>query len=217
MQRLKNELKLAGSNLYIICAALLIALTFFAIAAGDLVNLSCIGFEVIYPFFAAITIGEWGKTRADDNYDVIAAQGKSLFSWVIMRYIAIFSLTSLFALLGMASIFLIRKEMPLWEIMLTYFSTAFCLTSFGTLIGLCYSQEHIATLVCGIVWLVELMARGLLRVPGMEYFYLFIRLAGDPNGFWVANKTIIFIIGVAMWFVIYWICRRKPSQGAAYQ
>lgn len=93
----------------------------------------------------AVAIGEWGKTRADDNFDVIAAQSKSLFNWVVMRYIAIFSLTSLFAILSMVAVFLIRKEIPLWELVFTYFSTAFCPTSFGVLIGLGFSREHIAT------------------------------------------------------------------------
>ena len=137
-------------------------------------NLSCIGFEVVFPIFAAIAIGEWGKTRADDNYDVIAVQSRSMFNWVLMRYIVIFGLTSMFAILDMIAVFLIRKEMPLGELAFTYFPTAFCLTSFGALIGLLYSREHIATLACGIVWLVELMVRGLLRIPGVEYFYLFI-------------------------------------------
>lgn len=209
MQKLKNELKLAGSNLYIICAALLVAFMLLALFAGDLLNLSCIGFEVIFPFFAAIAIGEWGKTRADDSFDVIAAQSKSLFNWVLIRYIAIFSLTSTFAILSMVAVFLIRKEMPLWELALTYFSTAFCLTSFGMLIGLQYSWEHIATLACGIVWLVELMARGLLRITGVEYFYLFIRLAGDQNNIWSINKVILFTIGATLWFVIYWTCKNK--------
>ena len=151
MQKLKNEFRLAGSNLYIICAALLAALMLCALFAGDLLNLSCISFEVLFPFFAAIAIGEWGKTRADDNFDVIAAQSKSLFNWVLMRYIAILSLISIFAILGMATLFLIRKEMPLWELVFTYFLTAFCLTSFGAMIGLRYSWVHMATLACGIV------------------------------------------------------------------
>lgn len=206
MQKIKNELKLAGSNFYIICVVLMAVLTLFALFAGDLLDLSCIGFEVIFPFFAAIAIGEWGKMRADDNYDVIAAQSKSLFNWVVMRYIAIFSLTSLFAILSMVAVSLIRKEMPLWELVLTYFPTAFFLTSFGTLIGLWCSREHIATLACSIVWLAELMLRGLLRISGVEYFYLFIRFAGDQNNIWFINKTIIFTLGAILWFAIYWTC-----------
>lgn len=35
-----------------------------------------------------------------------------------MRYIAIFSLTGLFAILGMTAVSLIRKEMPLWLLVL---------------------------------------------------------------------------------------------------
>lgn len=212
MQKLKNELTLAGSNLYIICVALVVALTLLALFAGDLLDLSCIGYEVIFPFFAAITIGEWGKTRADDNYDAIAAQSKSLFNWVVMRYISFFSVTSVFAILGMIAVSLIRNEMPLWELVLTYFPTAFCLTSFGALIGLRYSWEHIATLACGIVWLMELMARGLLRVPGVKYCYLFIRFAGNPDNIWLINKAVIFAIGIILWFVIYLTCRNNKNR-----
>ena len=81
IRKLKNELKIAGSNLFLISIAFAAALIFLAVTAGNLLDLSSIGFEVIFPFFAAIATGEWGKTRADDNYDVIASQSKSLFKW----------------------------------------------------------------------------------------------------------------------------------------
>lgn len=93
---IENELKIMGINLMLISAALVVVSSLLALLGGDLLNLSCISFEVIFPFFSAIAVGEWGKTRADDNYEVIKAQGKSLFAWVLSRFLAVFITVSLF-------------------------------------------------------------------------------------------------------------------------
>ena len=55
--RLKSELKIAGSNLYLISAVFVVAFIFLAWFGGDLLNLSILGFEVIFPFFTAIAVG----------------------------------------------------------------------------------------------------------------------------------------------------------------
>ncbi len=208
IHKLKNEIKIAGSNLYIISIALVAALILFATVAGDLSELSSLGFEVIFPFFTAIAIGEWGKTRADDNYDVIAAQSKSVFQWVMLRYIAIMGSVSLFAVVGLIAVSFIRNEMPIWELLLTYFPTALCLSSLSLFMGVRYSQEHIAALVCGVVWLVGLMARSLLRLPFVEYIYPFIRFAGDPGGIWLVNKAVLCAVSFLFWCMIYWNCKK---------
>lgn len=209
IRKIKNELKIAGSNLFLISVAFAAALIFLAVAAGNLLDLSSIGFEVIFPFFASIAVGEWGKTKADDNYDVIASQSKSLFKWVASRYIAVWGTVSLVAAAAMAAVFLIRGEMSLVELLLIYLPTSFFLSSLSAYIGLLYSQEHIAALVCGIIWLVMLLIRSLLRIPGVEYFYLFIRFAGDVNGVWLVNKAILSVAGLAIWCAIYITCKER--------
>ncbi len=201
-----RELKIAGSGFFLISIAFTAALIFLAVTAGDLLDLSSIGFEVIFPFFAAIAIGEWGKTKADDNYDVIAAQCKSLFKWVASRCVAIWGTVSLMAAAAMVAVVLIRGEMSLGELFLTYLPTSFFLSSVSAYIGLRCSQEHAAALVCGTIWLVMLLIRGLLRIPGVEYFYLFIRFAGDLNGVWLVNKAVLFLAGLAIWYAIYIMC-----------
>lgn len=206
---IENELKIMGINLMLISAALVAVCALLAVFGGDLLNLSCISFEVIFPFFSAIAVGEWGKTRADDNYEVIKAQGKSLFAWVLSRSLAVFITVSLFAALNMVIVFLVRGEMPLWEMALVYFSPAFFLSTLGVWLNLYFAQEHISTLTCGVVWLVTMLTRSLLRFPGIEYVYLMIRYAGDVNGIWLLNKFVLFAIGLAIWIVIYCICRRK--------
>lgn len=206
---IENELKIMGINLMLISAALVVVSSLLALLGGDLLNLSCISFEVIFPFFSAIAVGEWGKTRADDNYEVIKAQGKSLFAWVLSRFLAVFITVSLFAVFNMVIVFLVRGEMPIWEMALTYFPPAFFLSTLGAWLNLCFSQEHISSLICGVMWLVTMLTRSLLRFPGIEYVYLLIRYAGDANGIWLLNKFVLLAAGFAMWIVIYCICRRK--------
>lgn len=207
--RLKSELKIAGSNLYLISAAFVVAFIFLAWLGGDLLNLSNLGFEVIFPFFAAIAVGEWGKTRADENYDVIAAQSKSLFGWVITRYVAIMGTVCVFAVVALTAVTLIRNEMPVWEVFLIFFPTAFFLSSISAFVGVCHSQDHIATLVCGVFWLISLMVRSLLRVPGIQYIYLFIRFAEDPNGIWITNKAILCFFGLLLWGMTFLKCKKQ--------
>lgn len=216
IREIRNELQIAGSNLFIISASFAGILIVLALLAGELLDLSGIGFEVLFPFFAVIAVGEWGKTRADDNYDVIAAQSKSLFKWMAIRYIAVMGAVSTFAIVGMAAVSFIRNEMPVWELLLTYFPTAFFLSSIGAWIGAYVPQEHVATLSCGVMWLVVLMARSLLQFPGVEYFYLFIRYAGDPNGIWLINKIILCAVGSAIWGAIYLTCKRRKTLEKSY-
>lgn len=204
------EIRIIGSNLPCICAAIVAAFALFAMISGNLINLSCAGFEVIFPFFAAIAIGEWGKIRADANYDIIASQGKSLFHWVLARYLTVWGMCSLSAICGMAAVFFIRREMAMAELLCVYFPTAFLLSSLAVLTGLVYSQEHMATLVCGLVWLTFLMLRSLLRLPGMACVYLFIRFAGGYDDLWLVNKGIVSLMGLGLWGPIYWICKKYP-------
>ncbi len=209
MSQIKSELKIMGVNPILILSALVAVFATLSIFAGELLTLSYIGFEVIFPFFAAMSVGEWGKLRADDNYDVIAAQGRSLFSWVCYRFMAVFVTVSLFALLSMAIVSYGRNEIPLWEMVLIYIPPALFLSTLTVFFNLHYTQEHISTLTCGIIWLITMLIKSLLRFPGVEYVYLFIRYAGDQNGIWLTNKAVLFIICIVMWGGVYLSCKKQ--------
>ncbi|MDD2959644.1 MAG: hypothetical protein PHR92_14175 [Lachnospiraceae bacterium] len=209
MNCIKSEFKIVGINLILVSAAVVALFTLLAVFGGDLLHLSSLGFEVIFPFFAAIAVGEWGKTRADSNYDVISAQSKSLFSWVFFRFFIVFATVSLFALISMVIVHAVRNEMPLWEIMCIYFPPAFLLASLSALFNICYKQEHISTLICGVIWLLTMITKGLLRFPLAAYLYLFVRYAGIQNGVWFVNKVVLMVISLFLWGIIYIICRRE--------
>lgn len=209
MKCLLFEQKIIGINPIWISVAFVGVFALLAFFCGELLNLSCVGFEVVAPFFAAIAIGEWGKTRSDTNFDIIASQSMSLFMWVITRFIVVFLTVSIFAFISMVAVFLIRNEMPLGEMILTYLAPAFFLSTLCALCGLCFSQEHIATMICGTAWLVTMLTSSLLRYSGVEYVYLFIRYAGDQNGIWLINKAILFGLSLVLWAIIYLLCRKR--------
>lgn len=209
MRQLLYEQKIMGINAIWIFASLIAAFTLLAYFGGELLNLSNIGFEVVFPFLIAIAVGEWGKTRSDTSFDIIAAQSNSLFRWIMLRFTTVFITGSLFAFISMVIVSYIRNEMPLWEMVLLYFPPAFFLSTVCALCGICFSEEHAATLICGILWILTILARSLLRIPGVQFVYLFIRYAGDMNGIWLINKGIITLIGLVLWIGIYVISEKR--------
>ena len=208
IRRATSEIKIIGINFFIISAAFTSALIVLSVIAGELLNFYTVRFEVMFPFFVTIAVGEWGKTRADSNFDMIAAQSNSLFHWVLLRYVITFGISSLFAIFCMMLSSAFRYELPLWELLIIYLPPAFFLSSLCALFGIYYTGEHIATLACGIVWLIVLLVRSLLRISGVEYIYLFIRYADEQNPVWIWNKIIIAAIGLFLWGVIYLKCKK---------
>lgn len=203
------EQKIMGINVLWIYIALTACFALLAYFGGELLTLSYLGFEVVFPFLIAIAVGEWGKTRADTNFDIIAAGSNSLFRWVSIRFVTVFATGSVFAFISMIIVALARNEIPLWEMGLLYLPSAFFLSTVCALCGLCFAGEHIATLICGVLWILSMLARSLLRIPGVQYIYLFIRYAGDLNGIWIINKVVLTLLGLALWMVIYLLCSKR--------
>ena len=199
IRRATSEIKIIGINFFIISAAFTSALIVLSAIAGELLHFYPVSFEVMFPFFVTIAVGEWGKTRADSNFDIIAAQSNSLFHWVLLRYVITFGISTVFVVICMVFSSAFRYELPLWELFIIYFPPAFFLSSLCALFGIHHAGEHIATLACGIVWLIVLLIRSLLRISGVEYIYLFIRYADEQNPVWLWNKIIIAAIGLFLW------------------
>ena len=94
------------------------------------------------------------------------------------------------------------------EMLLLCLPTAFFFASVAALVGSLSSQEHLATLVCCLLWLAALLTRSLLRLPGVEYVYPFLRFAGDQHGVWLWNKAALTGIGLLLW-VGWWLCGKR--------
>lgn len=209
MKRFVLELKIAGINFFLVTAAVSLALLIFAAVAGPLLDFAPIAFEVLLPFYAAIAVGEWGRTRADSSFDAVAAQSRSRFFWTLCRSASVLTVVSLFAVTTMALAVLIRRELPFPTLLALYFPTAFFFSSLAVLVGSVSLQEHTATLVCGLFWLIALLTRSLLRLPGVEFVYPFLCFAGDVHGVWLWNKAIQTVMGAALWVAAWAYCRKK--------
>ena len=135
MRRLLLELKIAGINFPLVTAALSLALVLFAALAGELLDFAPIAFEVVFPLYAAIAVGEWARFRSDAAFEAIAAQSPARFPWMLWRFFAVFAAVSLFALATMLAAACVRPGLALGEMVLLCLPTGFFFASVAALVG----------------------------------------------------------------------------------
>lgn len=203
---MKYEIKIIGINPLWISALLVGTFLVVCAAGGDNINWGYLGFEVIFPFYTAIMIGEWCKTRTDPMFDMISSQVYSLFGWVVRRFALLFGSAFIFAFMGMIGVSLIRLDNSIFEMICVFLPTAFLLSSACVFISLLSDISHIPTMTVGVVWLFSIMAMSLLCFPPVQYFYLFVRYAGISSPLWIVNKIILLSIGILLWIGIFWFC-----------
>lgn len=211
ISRTRYESKIIGINLYWISALAIVTYIFLRSMGGNLINWDYLGFEIIFPFYTAIMIGECVKTRSDPMFEVIEAQSTSLFGWVFIRYFYVFIITGLFSILGMLIIQFINPIATLDELVFVYLTTAYFLSSLVVLCSLFTKSSHAAVAICGVYWLFSLMVKSLLRFSFVQYIYLFMRYAVKSNPIWIWNKCVLTIMGLAMWLLIYMVCKRRTG------
>lgn len=206
---MKYESKIIGINPLWISALLTVAFLTVCATGGQNVNWGYLGFEVVFPFYMAVAIGEWCKTRTDPMFDAISAQGKSLFLWIVRRFVLLFGVITLFAVAGMAGVSIITQTAAIGDLLLTFLPTAFFLSSVCVFLSMLSGVPHIPTMAVGVIWLFSIMSMSLLRFPIMQYFYLFVRFAGIESLVWVVNKIVLLLIGIVLWIWVFIICQRR--------
>ena len=203
------EVKIVGINPLWISALLTATFLIVCATGGDNVNWGYLGFEVVFPFYTAIAVGEWCRIRADQMFDVISAQGKSIFLWIVRRFLLLFVIVTVFAVVGIFGTVTITQTAPAGELLLTFLPTAFFLSSVCIALSLLSSVPHIPTMAAGVIWLFSIMSMSLLRFRPMQYFYLFIRFAGIDSSIWILNKVALLFIGLVLWFFIFLACKKR--------
>lgn len=206
---MKYESKIAGINPLWISALLTATFLFVCGTGGNNVNWGYLGFEVLFPFYAAIVIGEWCKTRTDPMFEVISAQGKSLLAWIVRRFILLFGAVFIFAVAGIIGVVIIKGENSIPDLLFTFLPTAFFLSSASVFISLLGNVPHIPTMAVGVLWLFSIMCMSLLRFTPVQYVYLFVRYAGISGPLWIVNKAILLSIGIILWFGIALFCKKR--------
>lgn len=206
---MKQELKIIGVNPLWISALLTGAFWVVCATGGENVHWGYLGFELIFPFYLSVVVGEWCKTRTDPMFEVIAVQGKSLFRWIVRRLLLLFGLVSIFALAGMVGVMLLKANMSFGDLVIAFFPTAFFLASLCVLISVTTSVQHIPTMIVGVLWLFSVMCISLLRIETVQYFYLFARYAGIKSPVWIINKGILLVVGIVFWICTYMIIKKR--------
>ena len=205
----KLEAKIMGINPFWISALLTAAFLIVCATGGDNVNWGYLGFEVLFPFYMAVAVGEWCRIRADQIFDVISAQGKSLFLWLVRRFLVLFVTVTVFAVLGMLGTVIITKTASIGELLLTFLPTAFFLSSVCIFLSVLSSIPHIPTMAVGVIWLFSIMSMSLLRFRPIQYLYLFIRFAGVDSSIWILNKLVLLVAGIVLWICVFIVCQKR--------
>lgn len=205
----KLEAKIMGINPFWISALLTAAFIIVCATGGDNVNWGYLGFEVLFPFYMAVAVGEWCRIRADQIFDVISAQGKSLFLWIVRRFLILFVTVTAFAVIGMLGTVVITKAASIGELLLTFLPTAFFLSSVCIFLSVLSSIPHIPTMAVGVIWLFSIMSMSLLRFRPIQYLYLFIRFAGVDSSTWILNKLVLLAAGLILWLCVFLICQKR--------
>lgn len=203
------ETKIMGINPFWISALLTAAFLIVCATGGDNVNWGYLGFEVLFPFYMAVAVGEWCRIRADQIFDVISAQGKSLFLWIVRRFLVLFVTVTVFAVIGMFGTVIITKTASIGELLLTFLPTAFFLSSVCIFLSVLSSIPHIPTMAVGVIWLFSIMSMSLLRFRPIQYLYLFIRFAGVDSSTWILNKLVLFVAGLILWLCVFIVCQKR--------
>lgn len=203
------ETKIMGINPFWISALLTAAFLIVCATGGDNVNWGYLGFEVLFPFYMAVAVGEWCRIRADQIFDVISAQGKSLFLWMVRRFLVLFVTVTIFAVIGMLGTVIITKNASIGELLMTFLPTAFFLSSVCIFLSVLSSIPHIPTMAVGVIWLFSIMSMSLLRFRPIQYLYLFIRFAGVDSSTWILNKLVLLVAGIVLWLCVLLICQKR--------
>lgn len=205
---IRLEAKIVGINPLWISALLTAAFLIVCATGGDNVNWGYLGFEVVFPFYTAIAVGEWCRIRADQMFDVISAQGKSIFLWIVRRFLLLFVTVTVFAVVGIFGTVTITQASA-GDLLLTFLPTAFFLSSVCIALSLLSSVPHIPTMAVGVIWLFSIMSLSLLRFRPIQYLYLFIRFAGVDSSTWILNKLVLLVAGSTLWLCIFLICQKR--------
>lgn len=203
------ETKIMGINPFWISALLTAAFLIVCATGGDNINWGYLGFEVLFPFYMAVAVGEWCRIRADQIFDVISAQGKSLFLWIVRRFLVLFVTVTVFAVIGMFGTVIITKTASIGELLMTFLPTAFFLSSVCIFLSVLSSIPHIPTMAVGVIWLFSIMSMSLLRFRPIQYLYLFIRFAGVDSSIWILNKLVLLVAGIVLWICVFLVCQKR--------
>jgi len=207
------ESKKCGASITWISTAVLIAFVIICAMGGDLVSWPLLGFEVIFPFLTAILVCEWVQTLSDPMIDVIIVNSRSLFRWVAGRFLVVVGISGALCIICMLGLRLCMLDFSLAETFFVFMVTTFFFASIGVFSSFLSRQPHVPAAVCGVIWLLTLMAKSMIRFPVVAYLYPLLKFADPDTEKWLVNKMVLLAISICLWLLIYLVCRKRRVIG----
>ena len=206
---LKIERKKCGVNILLITSAVLIAFSVLCVTGGNLVNLPLLGFEIICPFLIALLVSEWVQTLSDPMIDIVIVHSKSLFAWVVGKFLVVTGISGVLCVACMLGLRLWVLDFSITQTLFIFVATTLFFSSIGVFSSFLSKQSHVSAAVCGIIWLLSLMANSLVRIPLIAHIYPYIKFVENDTDIWVANKIILLSIAICLWVRVYFICKNR--------
>jgi hypothetical protein len=206
------EARRIGHKLWILPVSVLLVIVIGSFFAGDLVDYSALSFELIYPLFTAVAVGEWCPVRRDDAIDIIGAQTTSLRHFVTIRFLVVYTAVILPSIPAILSVVRIRSESGFSHSPLMCLAPSFFLSVLALAVNTFNFENHTSSMIVGLFWMTILVTRNFIierELHWIDLFYVF-------NGGWnrdefIINRSLFILTGVVIFGWIWF--RIRPVSG----
>lgn len=208
------EARRIGHKLWILPVSSLLMIVVGSFAAGDLVDYSAVAFELIYPLFAAVAVGEWCPVRCDEAVDIIFAQTASLRRFVTVRFLVVYSSVILPAIPAILLVTKIRAGSTYLHSPLMCIAPSFFLSVLALTVNTFRFGNHTSSMIAGLFWLTLLVTRNFVieqKLYSIDLFYVFN--GGLIREEFLMNRTILILTGIFMFGWIWLRIRPKSKAG----
>lgn len=203
------EFRVIGFNLLWITTVVFLIFSLIITKTGDQVDSIILVFEVFLPMYIMIAISEAVKIRTDRAVEILLVSAKSYFKIILMRYTVAFITLSVMSIVYMVIIHLSFKELNIIKMIFTFLSPSIFLSSFSLLFSFYVRNGISGSVVGGLLWIFNMLAREVMQKVPLVYVFLFISLFSKDNYVWVLNKLALILASFILWIIIHFICKKR--------
>lgn len=203
------ELKIVGLNVLGITVLVLGIFTLLLFTSGENIDLVTLFFEIFMPMFVTVVCCEVVKTKTDPALENVLVNARSYFRLVARRYCITLVQISVLSLPYMAIVDRFFNGMGFAPMVLTFFAPSFLLSSFGLFFSCLNKHEFAGSLAGGVLWLIQLLARGIMHRGVAVLFFLFTSFFTPHDTVWLVNRLVLIVLACFLWFLIYQTCRER--------
>lgn len=203
------ELKIVGLHVMWITVLVLGIFTLLLFTSGENVDLVTLFFEIFMPMFITVVCCEVVKIKTDPALEHVLVNAQSYFRLVARRYSIALVQISVLSVPYMVVVGRFFSGMGFAPMVLTFFAPCFLLSSFGLFFSCFNKHEFAGSLAGGLLWLLQLLARGIMHQGVAVFFFLFASFFTSHDTVWLVNRLMLIVLACFLWFLIYQTCRER--------